>query len=389
KRGGKRAKNKLLETVYTVREVRAAGEPLEPKEVRAKFRNHVGVVARTWIEPTWPDWRDVPPERKELLWTELSKVFQFPQGDVEKVKKHALKQLGVSYRKWKTDLTNRFLKNNLTPFDEFGKITPAQWDELKRQRTTEEAIKLSKANAALAKRDLHKPRLGPDLIAKGLPDPYEGLNDQTFQWVKGREVKVPGGQTRIAKPETQEVVERIRFWAEKEKEGKFISDRENDDLTKGLGTKEHGGRVRGVSSKVNWKEGFTEDRHKYKKHDRYKQKMRETAREFFMEEVKSMMSQGQFPTMAPTDLQIQLPSASTPVDNIKTPTPCELHIPLGIHGRTGKVANAVLTPGSSLFHGTPIPPEYARVEVVSVEAKHTEEMIDIPTPEGIHYLGQL
>jgi len=116
--------------------------------------------------------------------------------------------MGCSYRKWKTDLTNKYLKNDLTPFEEYGKITQAQWDEFKRQRTTEQAIKLSKANSALAKRDVHKPHLGPagyagktekwqkereDLIAKGLPDPYEGLNERTFQWVKGREVKVPGG----------------------------------------------------------------------------------------------------------------------------------------------------------------------------------------------------
>jgi len=39
KRGGKRAKNKLLETVFTVREVGVAREALEPIEVRAKFRN--------------------------------------------------------------------------------------------------------------------------------------------------------------------------------------------------------------------------------------------------------------------------------------------------------------------------------------------------------------
>ena len=81
------------------------------------------------------------------------------------------------------------MKNDLTPFEEYGKITQAQWDEFKRQRTTEQAMKFSKANSALAKRDVHKPHLGPagyagkadkwqkereDLIAKGLPDPYEG-----------------------------------------------------------------------------------------------------------------------------------------------------------------------------------------------------------------------
>jgi len=33
---------------------------------------------------------------------------------------------------------------------------------------------------------------------------------------------------------------------------------------------------------MNWKEGFTVDRHKYKKHDLFKQEMRETARGVLM-----------------------------------------------------------------------------------------------------------
>jgi len=68
-----------------------------------------------------------------------------------------------------------------------------------RQRTTEEAKELSKVNAALAKRDVHNANLGPggyaaklekwqkereDAIAKELPDPYEGLDEQSFHWIK-------------------------------------------------------------------------------------------------------------------------------------------------------------------------------------------------------------
>ncbi|WVZ88892.1 hypothetical protein U9M48_035359 [Paspalum notatum var. saurae] len=118
--------------------------------------------------------------------------------------------------------------------------------------------------------------------------------------------------------------------------------------------------------------------------------MRETAKEVFMEEVRSFLTaDGKLSAPGNTagGPEIQL-SPSFPVDSIKAPTPCELHISLGIHGRTEEVAKATAIPGSSLFHGTPIPPEYARVEVLSVEAKHEEEMIDIPTPEGIHFLGQ-
>jgi hypothetical protein len=42
-------------------------------------------------------------------------------------------------------------------------------------------------------------------------------------------------------------------------------ERENDTLTKALRTKEQRGRVRGVSSKLTWKEGFLEHKSMYQK----------------------------------------------------------------------------------------------------------------------------
>ena len=77
------------------------------------------------------------------------------------------------------------------------------------------------------------------------------MNERTVNWVKAREVKVPGGQKDFAKPETKEVVSKFRKLAEDQKAGKFVPDREKDVLSLAIGTKEHGGRVRGISSKLN------------------------------------------------------------------------------------------------------------------------------------------
>ncbi|KAJ1277133.1 hypothetical protein BS78_05G271200 [Paspalum vaginatum] len=347
---GTRAKNKLPETVYVVNEVGIAGQPLEPYSVQAKFRNTVGVVVRTY-------------------------------------------------------LNDKYVKNNLTPFDEFSRITQAQWDEFVRQKTTEEAIELSKANTMLAKRDTHKPHLGPsgyaakvdkwnkereDAIAKGLPDLYEGVNERMFHWCKAREVKVVRGEKDSPKPETKKVVSRIMSLAEEHKAGKFVPDREKDFLTVAIGTKEHGGRCRGISSKLNWKEGFAEDH--------YNQEMRETAEQVFKERfftfvkntpglaipgLASSLGLDSSPGLASSPglgstpcLVVPLPSGDQhAIDSITSPTPCE-------------VARALVIPGSGLFHGTPIPPDYARVQVHSVEPKHEGERLDISTPEGIHFLGQ-
>jgi hypothetical protein len=43
------------------------------------------------------------------------------------------------------------------------------------------------------------------------------------------------------------------------------SERKNDALSKALQTKEQRGRVRGVSSKMTWKEGFPKHKYMYQK----------------------------------------------------------------------------------------------------------------------------
>ena len=53
--------------------------------------------------------------------------------------------------------------------------------------------------------------------------------------------------------------------------------RDKDVLSTALVTKEHGGRVRGVSSKLTFREGFQEDRSTYKRHDRCKEGMIQAA----------------------------------------------------------------------------------------------------------------
>ena len=81
------------------------------------------------------------------------------------------------------------------------------------------------------------------------------MNDHAFGWVKAREVKnAEGNNPAFLKPET-EVVRKIKEYAELEKAGKWVPNREIDSLNLAIGTKEHGGRVHGISSKLSWKEG--------------------------------------------------------------------------------------------------------------------------------------
>jgi len=84
---------------------------------------------------------------------------------------------------------------------------------------------------------------------------------------------------------TDEAAKNILAMAAKQKEESFKPSRERDTVSVGLGNPEHPGRVRGVSSRLGWKKGFPEHAEMYRKHDRYK----EVLRDIFKEEAKQEM----------------------------------------------------------------------------------------------------
>ena len=47
------------------------------------------------------------------------------------------------------------------------------------------------------------------------------------------------------------------------REGRFIPDRDNDELTWALGNAEHSGRVRATEGSLSWSIGFPEDKKRY------------------------------------------------------------------------------------------------------------------------------
>ncbi len=99
-------------------------------------------------------------------------------------------------------------------------------------------------------------------------------------------------------------------------------------LSTALGTPEHGGRVRGVSSKMSWKEGFKNDPHK--KREAYKDKLRdEGAAEFERQMMDFCIKHMLLPRP-----ETKEPEPDYPFDDLKENTPCRLHIPIGdLHSR--------------------------------------------------------
>ena len=72
-------------------------------------------------------------------------------------------------------------------------------------------------------------------------------------------------------------------------EGRFQPERENDELTRALGNKEHGGRTRGMEGSVPWKYGFPAERKRFPDRSHERRKARETDRIASLEDSMSAM----------------------------------------------------------------------------------------------------
>lgn len=418
KRGrGKRSANIYpKDTVYVIREVGRLGEPLEPKHLRAKWRNAIGALVRDELNPAIPTWKEVPADTKKVLWDKLMTNFRFPAETEEMVRRHAMKQIGESWRGWKSSLNVKYVQKGLTPFKEFGNITPGQWERFVAQKTSAEALALSARNTERAKKNVHHHHLGPggyygkeeqfrkieeDAASTGTYN-LQGVSKRTRNWILSRN-KEASKALKFSKPETEETVSKILNYAEQRQKGLFKPSRERDELSLALGNPEHTGRVRGLGKRVIWKEGFEKDRHMYKKHDRDREANLEVQVKALV--AKALQEQGlstEARTVMPPLGQLALvgsppevrssqgsTAATTAVDRIREPTPCTLVVLMGRQSNMIEVATGEAHPPGGTYHTNRIPPDYTRVEIQTVKPEFSQWRIDFPTPEGLQILGEV
>ena len=93
------------------------------------------------------------------------------------------------------------------------------------------------------------------------------MDERGWRWLEARKPKIVEGKTKFDRPETEAVADKMLELAELQKQGKFKPHRERDVLSTAIGSKEHGGCVRGLSSKLSLKYGFEKDRSRYRSHD--------------------------------------------------------------------------------------------------------------------------
>ncbi|KAK3129524.1 hypothetical protein QOZ80_6BG0481030 [Eleusine coracana subsp. coracana] len=293
---GQRSANKA-EGIYEVTTLDPKdGEPIEPAVVNAKWRKRCGKVVRDHCKITWQDWRQVSDGRKYDMWADVTATIQFQLADLKRTKKATMSTLNHIFQDHKSKLNCQYVKKNQTPFDKHGNISQREWDEFVEQKTSSALKELSEKMVELNKQNKYKPRLGSGgykkkipiwreqeakLRAEGKPDPLPNTNELTKNWVYGHSDLTEEGEIIVKDPATSELVQALKGPIAAQTEASlFTPEYHKDELENAIATKEHGGRVQGVSSSATWKEGFSEtSSHLYKKHTLHKKERDDKAKE--------------------------------------------------------------------------------------------------------------
>ena len=409
-----------------------------------------GVTVRDTVPISVQEWKPakvagvsyVNERLKDVLWDKLIAHFTLPVLDspgkttamTNKVKHFALKKMAEQFNNYKNRLYREYVKNKKAP--DFSGTLERQRDhwksflEYKESVLAKERSKKNKINAA--KKIYHhkmgpggyisaEPKWGADEAAmreKGITPATEDFPHRLRNWVLGHgaEYDAETGELIIDEKKANPIPQKDIVQAVKDaREGKFIPDREQDELTKALGNREKGGRTRGLGADTPWYIGFPEDRESYRSRLRAKKRkeMEYSDRLSNLEimvlkqqkQLKDLSEQGgthqlqqesqgdpsqRRSSVASTKLAADEASTFTyPVDYITEKTSCEL--PVEVRNLSLKAADgyALTCESTALWSGNEIPDGYARVGVDRIEPGYELLELDIPGADDERTLGDV
>jgi hypothetical protein len=98
------------------------------------------------------------------------------------------------------------------------------------------------------------------LAEQDVENPYDKFSGRLKHFMRARSKLTEIGKITYYNQNTKEVAQR---GLRESSQGSNEDERENDTLSRALGTKEQRGRVRGVSNKLTWNEGFPTHKSSY------------------------------------------------------------------------------------------------------------------------------
>ena len=189
-----------------------------------------------------------------------------------------------AWKNFKTFLNRDYVKKDLTPdFDkEYPKLRPF-WEEFVEYKKSEAVQAIAQWNKVNSEKNIYPHVLGSggyvkkvpewekreeELTASGAVPATSELSTRSKHWMLARGATLSSdGSLSFRSERVHEVAQKLREAHVQSSQGSFQPRRENDELTLALGTKEHGGRTRGVGL-VPWKNHFLGDADMYRRRKR-------------------------------------------------------------------------------------------------------------------------
>jgi len=460
---------------YRITAISPAGKPISPPDVKNKFvkacgvvvRDHIPITVREWLKPKAKGISYVGDTAKENLFKKVMTHFTLPALEVDpdeeepneeemkrrkeaiekKVKAWALKKMADLFRAWKKRLNLEFIEKDKTPdFDNgYDKIRDYWEDFVAYKKSDPEALKRSETNKKNASQKKFHHTMGSkgydgnmakwdaletELDNKGFPPEPRTWNERTRNWFYGHGGTLdPKGKAifnQRHKDNPLLPIEEIRKAVKDVEEGRFVPDRENDELSRALGNKEHDGRARGFAGSPPWTIAFPEERKKFSDRSHQRRKEREEAEKaaaaaekaaaedrlrvveaavelLEKERLERLGQQGsgqsqrlmiegasnRKSSVASTQLQegdddapmTTDPPRRYPVDDITETTHCELKVELLNLKLTVAEGMAIPIGRNPTYHSVPVPQGYAVVTVDEVRKDYEELKLDYPAGE--------
>jgi hypothetical protein len=449
---------------YRIEAVGVDGTPA-PKEVYTQFVKSCGVIVRDNVPITIQEWNRpsgggvpyVGDVVKTSLFRKLCVNFLLPVPDVDdpdemekaqdelesRLKKFALIKMAEAFKNYKKDLDKKFIKKGKTP-DFSGGYAKLRhhWADFVAYKTSSKAVERSNINKENARKKIYHHKMGSKGYAGCMPqwDALEekfraaGITPEPANWnVRARNWFYGHGGTLDAQGKAlynqrhrdnpqgfaaMLPIEKIRTSHKDVEEGRFVPDRENDELTRALGNDEHTGRARGTPGSKPWIVAFPPEKKRYPDKSHMRRKEREAAEKraaadrlrnleeavLRLQQLSSQQGSGQSQphieaaidstgapsnkksSVASTQLQdgaddAMAPLVRYPVDYITEGTACELKLQVHNLKVTVAVGMAIPITENPRWHCRPVPLGYAVVTVDDVMQDWQQLKLDHPAGE--------
>ncbi|WOH04534.1 hypothetical protein DCAR_0623943 [Daucus carota subsp. sativus] len=194
------------------------GDPIG--DMLQDFRSYIGSVVRFQVDINIESWEVVDQGLKDAIWDDIKSRWKLDDSR----KKNVLERAGKQWRDFKAKLTKKFLREGKDACEKYKYITEEQWKLFKEKRETEEFKRKSEKAKKSQKCNEHVHYLGP-----------VGYAAKRTKWSLQRQVS----------------------------DGSWTPKGHDDVLTRALGSKEHGGRVRGVGGGAKLKDVFGSGKSKH------------------------------------------------------------------------------------------------------------------------------